>query len=40
MADALKMSQTGCSKIERGETDITINRLQQIAKILNMNIKI
>ena len=39
MADALKMSQTGYSKIERDETDITINRLRQIAKILNMNIQ-
>jgi len=38
MADELKMSIGGYGKIERDETDITINRLNQIAKILNTNL--
>jgi transcriptional regulator with XRE-family HTH domain len=34
MADVLDMSPSGYSKIERDETDITLNRLNQIAEIL------
>jgi transcriptional regulator with XRE-family HTH domain len=33
MADLLNMSHSGYSKIERGETDMTLARLEEIAKI-------
>lgn len=36
MAEALKMSVNGYSKIERNEVDINIGRLQDIAKALEM----
>lgn len=39
MAESLKMSQTGYGKIERGETDITVNKIKQIAKILDVNLQ-
>lgn len=39
LAERLDMSQTGYSKIERGETDISISRLQQIAKVLAVEIQ-
>ncbi|OOR90775.1 helix-turn-helix domain-containing protein [Moraxella bovis] len=38
IAHALKISPSGYSKIERGETRINIDRLQQIADILEVNI--
>ncbi len=36
MAEQLSMSQTGYSKIERNETDISISKIQEIAKVLNI----
>lgn len=38
MAEELGMSLGGYGKIERDETDITINRLNQIAQILDTNL--
>ena len=38
MAVKLNMSSNGYSKIERGETKITLNRLQQIAQIFNIGV--
>ena len=38
MAEKLNMSISGYSKIERGETNVNIERLQQIAEVLNINI--
>ncbi|TAH17470.1 MAG: XRE family transcriptional regulator [Cytophagales bacterium] len=38
MAESLKMSQTGYSKIERGETDVTVDKINLIAKILDVNL--
>ncbi|MFO8087556.1 MAG: helix-turn-helix transcriptional regulator [Bacteroidales bacterium] len=37
MAARLNISVSGYSKIERGEVDITISRIHQIAKILNVS---
>ena len=37
MAEKLQMSTNGYSKIERGETQLTIPRLQQIAEIFEMD---
>jgi len=37
MAANLNISVSGYSKIERGEVDITISRIHQIAKILNVS---
>ena len=39
MGELLNMSLSGYSKIERDETDISIKRLEQIAKILETDIK-
>ena len=36
MAEALKMSITGYSKIERNEVDVNIERLQQVADALDV----
>lgn len=38
LASDLNMSLSGYAKIERGETEITINRLHQIAEILEVSI--
>ena len=38
MAESLKMSITGYSKIERGITDVNYSRLEQIAIIFEMEI--
>ncbi len=38
MAEKLNMSISGYSKIERGETKVNLQRLQQIAEVLNINI--
>lgn len=38
MAEKLGMSETGYAKIERGETAIKVERLQQIANVLEVNI--
>lgn len=39
MANSLGLSQTGYGKIERDLTDLSINRLQQIAKVLDVDYK-
>lgn len=39
MAEKLGLSVTGYAKIERGETGIRADRLQQIANIFNVNIQ-
>lgn len=38
MAQKLNMSKNGYAKIERGETRSTVQRLEQIANVLNMDI--
>lgn len=38
MAEKLGMSKNGYAKIERGESDVTLSRLEQIANIFNINI--
>jgi transcriptional regulator with XRE-family HTH domain len=39
MATSLGLSQTGYGKIERDSTALSINRLQQIAKVLEVDYK-
>lgn len=36
MAKSLEMTQAGYSRIERDEVDLNVTRLQQIAKLLNV----
>ncbi|MDO4223785.1 MAG: helix-turn-helix transcriptional regulator [Acinetobacter sp.] len=38
MAEKLGMSKNGYAKIERGESDVSLTRLEQIANILNIDI--
>jgi transcriptional regulator with XRE-family HTH domain len=38
LADDLGLSLTGYAKIERGETELTISRLEQLSKYYQMNI--
>lgn len=38
LAEKLSMSASGYSKIERGETQLNINRLQQIADMLSVSV--
>ena len=38
MCEKLELSMSGYSKIERGETDLTISRVQQIAEILEVDL--
>lgn len=38
VAEKLGMSTTGYAKIERGETNISVEKLKQIAQIFNINI--
>lgn len=38
MADELNLTLAGYSKIERGETELTVNRLARIAGILGLNL--
>lgn len=38
MADQLSMSLSGYGKIERDETDVTLNKMNQIAKILDTDL--
>jgi transcriptional regulator with XRE-family HTH domain len=38
VADELEMSTSGYGKIERGEVDLTISKLDKIAKVFNVNI--
>ena len=37
MAEALTMSVSGYSKIERGETDITLSRIEEIAHVFGVS---
>lgn len=39
MAKSLGLSITGYGKIERDEVDISLNRLEDIAKVLDVNIE-
>lgn len=39
MAEKLGVSTNGYGKIERGETDINISRLEQVAKILEVDLR-
>lgn len=39
MAEKLGMSVTGYAKLERGESQIRVERLQQIAQILEVNVE-
>lgn len=39
MADLLGLSLTGYAKIERGETDMTISRLEQIAEVIGVKLE-
>ncbi|WP_049257080.1 helix-turn-helix domain-containing protein [Neisseria bacilliformis] len=38
MAEKLKMSVGGYAKIERGDSSVNLERLEQIAKIFNINV--
>lgn len=38
MASHLELSLSAYSKIERGETDLTVSKLEKIAKILNVDL--
>lgn len=38
MAEKLEMSPNGYANIERGETDVQVSRLEQIAKIFGMDL--
>lgn len=38
MANRLAMSKSGYAKLERGESKLHINRLEQIAKIFNIDV--
>jgi len=39
MAEELSLSKAAYSKLERGVTALTVDRLQQIAEVLNMDIR-
>ena len=39
VAEELKMSMSGYGKIERGEVDLTVSKLIEIAKILDVSIE-
>lgn len=38
MAHKLEMSTNGYGSIERGDTDVSLSRLQQIASLFNVNV--
>lgn len=38
MADKLEMSVSGYSKLERGDVELTVNKLFKIAEILDVNV--
>lgn len=40
MAEALSISTTAYGDIERGKTDITLSRLEQIAEVLKIDLKV
>jgi transcriptional regulator with XRE-family HTH domain len=39
VADKLKMTQAGYSKIERGESDVAYSKLEEISKVLEVSIE-
>ena len=39
VAEELKMSMSGYGKIERGEVDLTVSKLMEIAKVLDVSIE-
>jgi transcriptional regulator with XRE-family HTH domain len=39
VAEELKMSLSGYGKIERGEVDITVSKLVEISKVLDVSIE-
>ncbi|WP_207557288.1 helix-turn-helix domain-containing protein [Flavobacterium aquidurense] len=39
VADELKMSTSGYGKIERGEVDLTVSKLEKIAEVLDVSIE-
>jgi transcriptional regulator with XRE-family HTH domain len=39
VAEELKMSMSGYGKIERGEVDLTVSKLIEIAKVLDVSIE-
>jgi transcriptional regulator with XRE-family HTH domain len=39
VAEELKMSMSGYGKIERGEVDLTVSKLIEISKILDVSIE-
>lgn len=39
VAEELKMSMSGYGKIERGEVDITVSKLVEISKVLDVSIE-
>ena len=39
VAEELKMSMSGQGKIERGEVDLTVSKLMEIAKVLDVSIE-
>ncbi len=39
VAEELKMSMSGYGKIERGEVDLTVTKLTEIAKVLDVSIE-
>ncbi|KQW99247.1 helix-turn-helix transcriptional regulator [Flavobacterium sp. Root420] len=39
VADELKMSTSGYGKIERGEVDLTVSKLEKIADVLDVSIE-
>lgn len=38
MAHKMEMSTNGYGSIERGETDLSLSRMQQIARVLNIDV--
>lgn len=40
MADELNLTLAGYSKIERGDTELTLTRLRQIATVLNIKVSV
>lgn len=39
VAEELKMSMSGYGKIERGEVDLTVTKLIEIAKVLDVSVE-
>lgn len=39
VAEELKMSMSGYGKIERGEVDLTVTKLSEISKVLDVSVE-